>query len=189
MEEQIIIRLRNRDEEALEWMIEQYGSMVYFVIHRIIGPITSKEDIEELSSEVFVWLWNEIEQYDGSKGTLKTFLLMKTKYMALDFKRQQEKKNIKLKRTDEIEIETLASSESMEIQLSKRELLQQLYFFIEELKEPDRSYFIMRYYWQYEVKQIALHFKTSVKSVESSLYRIRKQLKTLKEKEGLEWMN
>ncbi|MDO4925023.1 MAG: sigma factor-like helix-turn-helix DNA-binding protein [Turicibacter sp.] len=45
---------------------------------------------------------------------------------------------------------------------------------IDQIKEPDRTYFILKYFQYYETKVIADHFGTTVKAIESSLYRIRK---------------
>lgn len=186
MEEIIVTKLKNKEEEALEWLMDEYASLVYFLLHRMVGLIASKEDLEELSSEVFIRVWNEIESYDASKGTLKTYLLMKAKYIGLTFKRKQEQKMNRFEKTD---MECLVDSHSIEKEITKREVVNRIYHFVKALKEPDRSYFVMRYYWQYELKQIATHFGVSVKSIESSLYRTRKKLKQLKESEGLEWIN
>ena len=45
--------------------------------------------------DVFFSIWNDIEQYDEKRGEFSSFIFMKTKYKALDYKRKLDKLQLK----------------------------------------------------------------------------------------------
>ncbi|WP_425341289.1 sigma factor [Brevibacillus borstelensis] len=54
---------------ALEYAMSVYGKNVYALVHRIIGGIGSREDIEECVSDVFIAAWKKIAEFDEGRGT------------------------------------------------------------------------------------------------------------------------
>jgi RNA polymerase sigma-70 factor (ECF subfamily) len=54
---------------------------------------------------------------------------------------------------------------------------------INKFKEPDKTYFHLRYFMNYEIKEIAKVFNTTVSSVDNRLYRCRLLLKKIRCKE------
>ncbi len=178
----MIKRLQRKEEQALNELIDAYSSAVYYLIKRIVGLIATHEDIEEMTSDVFVVVWNSIDEYKEERGSFQTFIYMKAKYRALTFKRQYERQQEK-QSLSEVEVHQIPEQNSTEALISRKNMINKVMKWIDELKEPDRSYFILKYFQYYETKVIANQFETSVKAVESSLYRTRKRLVSLKEEE------
>ena len=54
---------------------------------------------------------------------------------------------------------------------------------IDKFKEPDKTYFHLRYFMNYGIKEIAKAFNTTVSSVDNRLYRCRLLLKKIRCKE------
>ena len=65
-------RLRKKDEAALVWLIERYAPYVNTVIYNIIGTVASPCDVEEVSSDVFLVLWQNADTVQ--EGKLKAYL-------------------------------------------------------------------------------------------------------------------
>lgn len=62
-------------------MSHQYGPSVYGIILRIVQ---NKETAEEVLQNTLLKVWNKIEQYDESKGTLFTWVSIVARNSALD---------------------------------------------------------------------------------------------------------
>ena len=62
MEETWVQRLHNNEEAALRALIAQYSSYVYAIIRNFSKGKLSPSDIEELTADVFIRLWNSRQQ-------------------------------------------------------------------------------------------------------------------------------
>ena len=60
-EEKLLRGLRSRQSAALEAMIAQYNRYVATILTAVLGVNARKEDVEELSSDVFVAVWNHAD--------------------------------------------------------------------------------------------------------------------------------
>ena len=60
-EEKLLRGLRSRQPAALEAMIAQYNRYVATILTAVLGANAQKEDVEELSSDVFVAVWNHAD--------------------------------------------------------------------------------------------------------------------------------
>lgn len=57
----LIKGLKNKKRSALEKVIETYSAYVSVVVYNVIGLSATKEDMEEVISDVFISLWNNSE--------------------------------------------------------------------------------------------------------------------------------
>ena len=62
MRDRLAEKLKQHDEKALEQIIEQNSRFVASVIFNISKGSLSKEDIEEVTADVFVTLWNNADK-------------------------------------------------------------------------------------------------------------------------------
>src|SRR5713101_929444 len=81
-------RLHERDTEALETLISRYSREVFYFIRLVLDGIGVAQDAEECVNDLFVAVWQEIDSFDSTRGTLRTWLTMRAKYIALDRRRQ-----------------------------------------------------------------------------------------------------
>src|SRR5437762_13566390 len=87
-DEDLAQRLQQRDPEALETLISRYSREVYYFIRLVLDGIGVSQDAEECVNDLFIAVWQEIDTFDPSRGTLRTWLTMRAKYIALDRRRQ-----------------------------------------------------------------------------------------------------
>jgi len=80
--------LQQRDPEALETLISRYSRELFYFIRLVLDGVGVVQDAEECVNDLFVAVWQEIESFDPVRGTLRTWLTMRAKYIALDRRRQ-----------------------------------------------------------------------------------------------------
>ncbi len=81
-EEQLIVLLRDKNENGFHHLYDNYSGALYGVILRIVH---SKEYTEEIIQDVFVKIWHSIAQYDASKGRFYTWIINIARNTAIDY--------------------------------------------------------------------------------------------------------
>ena len=116
--------------------------------------------------EGFRRLCKAIEDVDGI-DELVTF----TDKLKMEYEKIKEDRLLKIN-------ENIAY-ESAEKEVIKKEKLKDIANFINNLKEPDKTYFYLKYFINMESKEIAKKYNTTLSSVENRLYRCRLALKKI----------
>ena len=73
-EMKLLCSLQAREEQALEQAIKTYTPYLSTVIFRAAGNNLSREDTEEIVSDVFLSLWKNADRIDLQRGTLRGYL-------------------------------------------------------------------------------------------------------------------
>ena len=71
-EEDLLIGLRNRDNNAYEYLYHHYKGAMYNVILQLIPD---KEIANDVLQELFITIWQKIGKYDEQKGRLFTWMV------------------------------------------------------------------------------------------------------------------
>ena len=58
----LLSRIRLKDQAALRQAIRQFSGYVAAVIQKSLGPLGTPQDVEELTSDAFVALWQNAEK-------------------------------------------------------------------------------------------------------------------------------
>jgi RNA polymerase sigma-70 factor (ECF subfamily) len=80
-ERELIMALRQKDDQAFGYLYDHYSGALYSVIKQIVGDGEVSNDVLQ---ETFVNIWRRIEQYDESKGRLFTWMLNIGRNAAID---------------------------------------------------------------------------------------------------------
>lgn len=174
MNRKIIAMIKRKDEEGLNLLMNTYMNNIHYIASTIIGSYGEKEDIQECVSDILLSIWKDIDTFDENRGTLKTFILIKSKYLSLDYKRKLVKKKEKLKEEVFEDIDILNIEDKS---LYNNEIINDVMNILRNFKEPDKTYFYLRYFMDYDIKSIADKFKDSKSGVENRLYRCRLKIK------------
>lgn len=83
-EEDLALRLKRRDQNAMGELYDRYGKLVYSVIFRIVKETGTAED---LAQETFLRVWNRVQFFDPEKGTLGPWVLAVARNRAIDYLR------------------------------------------------------------------------------------------------------
>lgn len=182
--ENLIKSIKKRDSKALERLMDLYMGSVYSVAKNILAEIASPEDIEECTNEVFIDVWNNIDKYDQSRGSFKTWILILCKYKALNIKKAAIIKN-RVTVLEEVEMD---SNESIEDNYISKERKEEILQVIKSLNKIDKEIFLRRYFWEQKVDEICIYMNMSRQAVDNRLWRGRKKIKeimSLNERRGI----
>src|SRR5579859_2162603 len=195
--------LRERDQEALETLISRYSREVFYFIRGVLDGIGAKQDTEECVNDLFVAIWQEINSFDTARGTLRTWLTMRAKYIALDRRRQLcRRQTHNLQPADENrqwnasdgmssgrisgwgghEYENRATlpphpDSSMESLLEQSERREELRLALATLPELDRYLIYQRYFKFASTEELAAKTHLTRHAVDTRLWRARKSLR------------
>ena len=167
MDKVIIKMMKNNDEQAIKYIKDAYLPFIYY----ILNPFSlSQEDQEECVNDVLLKIWNGRRQLCEDLP-LKNYVAIITRRVALNYIRKNKKKLIFYE-----DMDIFWTYDYYEkIDWSK---------IIKQLKYHERTLFIRHYYYFQSIETIALELGTTYKAIESRLYRLRKKLKKILNKEG-----
>jgi RNA polymerase sigma-70 factor (ECF subfamily) len=207
-DEDLAKRLQERDLAAFETLISRYSREIFYFVRLVLDGIGVAQDAEECVNDLFITVWQEIDTFDSERGTLRTWLTMRAKYIALDRRRQLcRRQALHVQPADENRqwsasdtygggnnLAGLGGYEdtrvtlpphpeaSMETLLEQSERREELRLALAMLPELDRYLIYQRYYKYASTEELAAKTGLTRHAVDTRLWRARKSLKeTLKE--------
>ena len=184
MEDREIVQLYwDRDERAITESDVKYGPICRSVALRILAV---PEDGEECVSDTWLHSWNAIPP--KRPDPLGPFLAKITRNLALDrWRRDHTEKRDGGETAQALdELGDVASGESLEDEVMRRELVRALNGFLESLPEGERDLFLRRYLAFETLESLAKQSGRSVSGIHKRLGRLREQLRVHLEKEGID---
>ncbi|WP_026262490.1 RNA polymerase sigma factor [Spirosoma panaciterrae] len=94
----LIEKLTQRDQQAFQWLYDQYSPALYGVVLRIVRD---DEQAADLLQDIFVKIWKNLDAYDAGKGRLFTWMLNIARNSAIDSLRARKTQPSAAIRTDE----------------------------------------------------------------------------------------
>lgn len=156
-ERKLAKKLRRKRREALEQAVEYYTPYVSAALLRALSGRACREDIEELTAEVFLALWADAGTLDPDQD-IRTWLTAAARDKAADWLQAQRGEDAR-ERTE------------------RRSWSARLWAAAEALPEPDRS-LIFRYYYEGEaLKTIARDLALTQGAAKARLSQGRRRLK------------
>jgi RNA polymerase sigma factor (sigma-70 family) len=194
-------RLCERDPEGLETLIARYSREIFYFIRIVLDGIGVAQDAEECVNDLFVAVWQEIGTFDAARGTLRTWLTMRAKYIALDRRRQLcRRQTHNLQSADESRqwasdgagnrrsggwgyendnrvVLPPHPDASMENLLEQSERREELRLALATLPELDRYLIYQRYFKFASTEELAAKTGLTRHAVDTRLWRARKSLR------------
>lgn len=175
MDDKTVVQMYwDRDENAITLTSEKYGAYCLSIARNILS---NHEDAEECVSDAYLNTWNSIPT--NRPKVLSTYLGKIVRNLSFNL----YKKNRAKKRGEgQIELvleelsEVVADSKTVEDEWDEKQLLRYIDAFLENLKDKDRKIFVCRYWYSYDVKDIAKRFGMAENTVSVKLKRLRKGL-------------
>ncbi len=195
--------LHEHNPEALETLISRYSRELFYFIRLVLDGIGVAQDAEECVNDLFVAAWQEIASFDPGRGTLRTWLTMRAKYIALDRRRQLCRRQVHNTQSAD-ENRQWASSDSMgsrkkfgwggyesenrvmlpphpesnmETLLEQSERREELRLALATLPELDRYLIYQRYFKFASTEELAAKTGLTRHAVDTRLWRARKSLR------------
>ena len=163
-------QLQQGSTDALKWFISKYTPYVSTVVYQIIGSAMSTADVEEVTSDVFLALWENARKVNS--GSVRGYLgsiarnKAKNKFREAGFTLSLD--------------EGLYISEDLPLdeQYAEAELRSIVKKEVMAMKEPDREILLRYYYYCQPIPLIAMEMDMTVSNVKIRLHRARNALRT-----------
>lgn len=185
MDDANIVRLFwDRDERAISATADKYGSYCTSIAKNILG---NNEDAEECVNDTYLNAWNSMPPH--RPRVLSTFLGKITRNLSFDrYKHNTAKKRGGGETTavlDEL-LEIVSDTDSVEQEISRKELVKAIDTFLGTLPADKRGIFICRYWYFDSISAIASDFGMTENNVSVNLNRIRLKLHNYLSERGFE---
>ncbi|GAA0687369.1 MULTISPECIES: sigma-70 family RNA polymerase sigma factor [Clostridium] len=171
--ENFLTQMRRKDEKSLEYIIDIYSSLVNGIVRRVLEPLKNEGIIEECISDVFLSVWNNIDKFRGNNDNFKSWIGGISKYKAIDYYRKYSTE----KGNTEIIDNSISNGENLEENIIKGIETRNVMKLINELKEPDKSIFVMKFLFGYSGQKISDALGLTVSNINTRVSRGRKRLK------------
>ncbi len=184
MDDLTIVELyHRRDEQAIAESDKKYGALCRSIALRLLGL---REDAEECVNDTWHAAWNKMPP--DRPRALGTFFGRITRNLSIS----RWRRNHAQKRYDGIEVllseleDCVPASGTVETDLERRQLAQSISAWLDGLAGEERRLFIRRYWYGDAVKTLAAERGEGANALSQRLLRLRKELRTFLESEGVE---
>jgi RNA polymerase sigma factor (sigma-70 family) len=164
-------RLKSKDKSALEFLYDHYSGALYGVVFRIL----KNEDIaEEVLHDIFLKIWDKIDQYDSAKGKLFTWMINIARNQAIDKTRSKEiSKDQKTRGIENVvnKIDSRGYNEQRVEDIGVKDIIKNL---------PDEQQFVVEYLYfkGYSQSELAEEFDIPLGTVKTRLRLAMQSLRT-----------
>lgn len=160
--------------DAFAPLVQSYQAMVYRVCLQFTRNPTAAED---LAQDVFIKAFNAIHSF-REDASFSTWLYQVTLRKCLDWRREQVREWQRRASADMDAMQT-QSCETPEERLVNKETRQEVRQWVAGLRDPYRQIVVLFYFDHYSYEEISQKTGIPVKSIESQLYRAKRQLRNL----------
>lgn len=183
-DKEIMFLFEQRSEEAIKETEKKYGAYCSRIAY---GILRNEEDVKECLNDTYLQAWNSIPP--NNPENLATYLGKITRNLSINKARNQKRKKrgggqVELA-LEELEGCIPSVKGNAEQRLEHREIKRVINGFLAEQPERERIVFVQRYWYLLSIREIASQQEISESKVMSLLFRQRKRLKKVLEKEGI----
>ena len=181
-EKKLIKNLKEGDENAFKFLVENYKS---FVFNTTLPIIQSSEEADDISQEVFIQIYKSINGFKGNSSLLTWIyrITVSKCFEHLRFKKRKKRFSqiINLFREDGTVID-IPQFEHPGVQLEKKEDAKLLFEAIESLNDEQKTAYTLKNIQGLSYNKISKVMDKSTSSIESLIFRAKKNLKKYLEK-------
>lgn len=103
-DKEIILKVAGSDSKALEELYDRYSPILFTLINKIVQD---KPAAEELLSDIFVIIWQKIDQFDSEAGNVYSWMINLARNKAIDFVKRNRNSEEMEKYNDDYENENI----------------------------------------------------------------------------------
>lgn len=167
-----IHRILEGNTSCFACLLDKYSHPLFNLIYRIVG---NKEDAEELTEDVFMKAFQQLESFEG-RGDFSNWLYKIAYNMSITAVR---KKKVELLAIDDFQLTNASSDfldESAEDTAERHQQLEWLEKALGALTVDERALVLLFYKEEKKIEEIASISGLSVSNTKVKLHRIRKKL-------------
>ena len=177
----LLAKIAGKDKLAFEQFYDNSIKLCFSQAMRI----TNRKDIaEEVTSDVYMQVWNTAESYDDKRSGVMTWLMMLCRSRALDALRRRKSQQAR----ESVDIEVIAEPSTDETPQDLLNAVQQdsvLHHAIRQLKPQQRQLLSLAYFKNLTHNEIACYTDTPLGTVKTQIRRAIIKLKEIMDVEDL----
>ena len=173
----ILRGLRSGNPAALEKLMDKYIPYVSAIVWNFLRSSMTKEDAEEVVSDVFLAAWNQAK--DIQPQALKPWLGAVARNKA-----RQKLRSAGFDLPLEEEVLEIPEGDTPEERLTRTEEARLVREALDHLGQPDREIFLRHYWYAQTVAEIGAQLHLNESTIKTKLRRGRQRLKEILQKWG-----
>jgi len=150
-DEDLMGRVQEGDARAFEVIFDRHSDVAFSLAYRMCGRRTIAEDVVQ---DAFLSLWRSGARYDRTRGSVRSWVLGVVHNRAIDFFRRESVHTGK-DVSDEEAVQRLASGESTEREVQRRDDAAQVRAALSELPVEQRQVIQLAYYGGFSHTEIS----------------------------------
>ena len=146
----LVARIAVGDERALQMIYERYSPLVYGLSRRVTA---STAHAEEITQEVFVYLWQNPDRFDAERGSLRAFLGAVAHRRSVDEVRRNTRRTAREDRvgSDASNLDVIEISDTVE----RSQTAERVRAAVSSLPEQQREAVLLAYFGGCTFRQVA----------------------------------
>lgn len=174
-EKLLLLRLKKKDPEAFAQVYDLYVTPIYRFIY---FKVSTRHDAEDLTSEVFLRIWQYVNEVNDPIENLNALLYKTARNLVIDFYRQRSKKGYSQ------DTETLNNvkdnrQQSLLAQIETEFEVKNIEKVLRQMKDDYREIIILRFIEELSISEIAKILDKSKGSIRVLLHRALKLARQL----------
>ncbi|OOB80479.1 MAG: RNA polymerase subunit sigma-70 [Epulopiscium sp. Nuni2H_MBin003] len=169
-ENNFIEQLQKRNEDALYYVIEQYGWVIQSVVKKQLYNLENYHD--DCINEILMKIWQYIDYFNADKGSFKTWVAGISKFNAIDYQRKYIK-DLQQSSIDDVNID-YAMTHIVSDNLSRS-----VDSLLEHLSAEDKQLFLKIYAEECKVKDVSSETGIKEEVIYNRLSRGKRKLRQL----------
>lgn len=172
-EDNFVSQIVRGNEEAIEYVIQQYGWIIKTIVKKHLYQIPSYE--EECMNDILLAVWQHIDRFNPEVNTFKNWLAGVAKYTALNYVRKHKRE------LDQQSIEDthLQIGDIAYEALVKDEISKDFEEILTHIKEKDRQLFVKLYVQEQSMDEISKTMGMQKDVIYNRVSRAKNKLKKL----------
>ncbi|MDO5409761.1 MAG: sigma-70 family RNA polymerase sigma factor [Lachnospiraceae bacterium] len=175
---EVISGILLRKPEVYEELMQDYSRLLWTLAAGILNGYGSREDVEDVISDVFLSLWEHPEQFDEKRGSIKTWLCVKTRSTAIDCLRKKYREVLSAEETgEEWKQSGNLEEDTVFLQFLEKQQTTKILMQIQNLEFPDREILMLRLIYEMKPALIAAKLNLPAAEVYSRIRTGKRRLK------------
>jgi RNA polymerase sigma-70 factor, ECF subfamily len=176
----LMVAIGRWQEDALAEVYRRHGAAVHNLARRVTN---SSELAAEVTQETFIDLWNRPDQFDASRGSLRSLLITKAHGRAVDLVRSEQARLRREQRSASATASAGYDVEHFAWDLATAQLVKEA---VQGLSDEERKAIEMAYFGGMTYRQVAEALGEPEGTIKSRIRTALRRLRGVLVKEGIE---
>jgi len=178
-DEELVERSLSGEADAFRRLYERYRRPIYVAVCRII---VDPEEARDATQEVFIAVYHSLALYDPKRARFFPWIYRVATNRAIDYWRMRRRRaEVPLPEALDTRLKRASlwcgATRTAERILEQRDRAAEVRRFLQELPQPQRRFFILRYYDGLKLREIAEQTGYKLGTVKSSLHKATRTMR------------